>query len=85
MSLHVHWLVCALKSWCYPSSRSKWESAKRAAGWMISNANNTYGLPQKLATTYDHFGFRSLATVMSLASSIRLMPWRALTSVNAAA
>ena len=52
---------------------------------MISNANNTYGLPQKLATTYDHFGFRSLATVMSLASSIRLMPWRALTSVNAAA
>ena len=43
--------------------QSQWSSAKRAVGWMIGNANSTYGLPQKLSTTYDHFGFHTHTTV----------------------
>jgi len=44
---------------------SQWNSAQRATAWMISNAmgNDTYGLPQKLSTTYDHFGFSKRRTV----------------------
>lgn len=45
---------------------SKWVSAQKAAGWMIANAegDDGFGLPQKLATTYDHFGFHTRKTVV---------------------
>lgn len=43
--------------------QEQWPSAKRAVDWMIGNANATYGLPQRLATTYDHFGFHTHTTV----------------------
>jgi hypothetical protein len=43
---------------------SMWPGVKRAIDWCMTNANapapNTtapYGLPQKVTTTYDHFGF----------------------------
>lgn len=44
----------------------KWPSAQRAVHWMIANAmgNDTYGLPQRLQTTYDHFGFDTRRTVV---------------------
>jgi uncharacterized protein (DUF608 family) len=47
----------------------QWDSAKRAVSWMIGNAQSiksnesSFGLPQKLATTYDHFGFHTHNTV----------------------
>ena len=41
-----------------------WPAVKKAIDWCISNANapapnatEPYGLPQKITTTYDHFGF----------------------------
>ena len=41
-----------------------WPSVKKAIGWCINNANQPvesdgepYGLPQKITTTYDHFGW----------------------------
>eukprot|EP01047_Picozoa_sp_COSAG01_P067740 COSAG01_NODE_9627_length_2385_cov_1.604549_2_plen_91_part_00 len=50
--------------------QSQWDSAKKALGWMIGNANtddkkipSVVGLPQKLSTTYDHFGFHGRRTV----------------------
>ena len=33
-------------------------SVKRAVAWMVANAaQDGYNLPQKLQTTYDHFGW----------------------------
>lgn len=47
---------------------SKWTSAQRALAWLVANANATtsggLGLPQYLATTYDHFGFHTRKTVV---------------------
>eukprot|EP00912_Choanoflagellata_sp_UC4_P002296 UC4_evm1s1444 len=43
--------------------KNQWNSAKRAIDWMILNAGDL-GLPQKLATTYDHFGFYRRTTVV---------------------
>merc|ERR1712060_400240 len=42
---------------------SKWGSAKRALNWMITNAGS-FGLPQKVTTTYDHFHWENYQTVV---------------------
>jgi hypothetical protein len=46
--------------------QSKWNSTKRAAAWMVTNAEGAdgFGLPQKLQTTYDHFGFQNRKTAV---------------------
>jgi len=44
---------------------SKWKSATRAVEWMIKNAGvgpGSFGLPQRLWNTYDHFGFETHKT-----------------------
>jgi hypothetical protein len=42
--------------------RARWPAVARALGWLLANANAT-GLPHRLETTYDHFGFGSRDTV----------------------
>ena len=45
---------------------AQWSSVQQAVKWMIENAlgSDNYGLPQKVTTTYDHFGWQNSRSVV---------------------